>query len=231
MQKIRLLINLYPMAEGKRLDEVSTCVRSHVENPYISEIVILDEGFPNQELLLHPKITRHIQVGRPMFADYYDHLSSKGLNMLSNNDIRFDATLKKISWLKLSPYDLLALARHEAGEKLFKPKEGDAQDTWIFRGKAEPLKNCHFPMGIPGCENRLAFLFFAKRYRVLNPARLIHTHHEHASQERSYKDVDRVQGHYLLTRPIGLIKFHVFRLLLKQIQRAEILRVKDLGAS
>jgi len=167
--------------------------------------------------------------GRPDFCDHTDYLSPDGINILSNNDIWFDDSLKKLAWLVIGPYDLLTLTRREADGNLFKAEQADAQDSWIFIGKPEPIKNCTFPMGIPGCENRMAFLFFAKRYRVLNPSRLIRTHHEHASQQRGYQNANRIEGHYLLTRPVGLIGFHFYRQLLRLIQRTRILRVKRLS--
>ncbi len=229
MNKIRLLINLYPMDAGSRLEEITSCLRSNIANRAISEMIVLDEGFPNQDLLKNSKV-KVVRIGsRPGFAAYYDDLNPNAINLLANNDIRFDSTLKKLKWLALGPYDLLCLTRTEADGKLYKAGEGDTQDAWLFLGKPEPLKNCTFPMGIPGCENRLAFEFFAKRYRVLNPSRVIRAHHEHRSQQRSYQEAQRIPGPYLMTRPIGLIGFHFFRLILKLIQQARILRVKDIG--
>jgi hypothetical protein len=231
MKKIRLLINLYPMDAGERLDEIALCLNKNIANPLISEVVVLDEGFPKPELLEAPDVSVIRIDRRPDFADYCTHLSPDGFNLLSNNDIWFDDSLGKINWLGIGPYDLLCLTRREADGSLYRAGKGVTQDAWIFRGRAEPLKDCTFPMGIPGCENRLAFLFFCKQYRVLNPARVIAARHEHRSQSRSYKAADRIPGHYLLTRPVGLLQFHFFRMLLRLIQSARILRIKDLGAA
>lgn len=229
MKPIRLLINLYPIEPGERFDEITTCFEKNSSNPWISEIVVLDEGFPHTALLQNAKVKIFPITQRPTFADFYDHLDPNGINLISNNDIWFDDSLKKVNGLNLNPYDLLCLTRREADGTLYKAKESDAQDSWFFLGQAEALKECTFSMGIPGCENRLAFLFFGKRYRVLNPSRLIATHHEHASQNRSYQNTDRIKGHYLMTKPIGLLSFHFYRLLLKLIQKSNILRVKDIG--
>ncbi len=227
-KKIRLLINLYSMEEGERLDEIAVCLRNNIANPHISEVVVLDEGFPRQELLKDPKVQVVSIHSRPDFSAYIQYLNPEGFNLLSNNDIWFDDSLQKIKWLNPGPYDLLSLTRREADGKLYKADQGDAQDSWLFFGQAEPLKDCTFPMGIPGCENRLAFLFFSKRYRVLNPSRCIQTHHEHRSGNRGYQSADRIAGPYLLSRPVGLLQFHFFRLLLKLLQKARIQRVKEL---
>ena len=231
MQTIRLFINLYPMDEGDRLEEIATCLRHNLANRWISEIVVLNEGFPKEALLQHDKVRSISIQNRPPFSEYHQHLAPQGITILSNNDIWFDNSLRKLSFLHLTPYDLLALTRRETDGALYKPKEADAQDSWIFKGPADPLKDCTFPMGIPGCENRLAFLFFAKRFRVLNPSKVIHTHHEHASQQRGYQNENRVAGDYLLTRPVGFAGFHFYRLILTLLQRTRILRVKNLGRS
>jgi len=226
-RKIRLLINLYPIDPGDRLEELCLCLRSNISNPWISEIVILDEGFPESELFSDAKVRVRPISNRPDFADFYGHLSPDGLNLISNNDIRFDESLKKTGWLALGPYDLLSLTRREANGKLYKADKGDAQDSWLFTGKADPLKDCDFPMGIPGCENRLCFLFFTKRYRVLNPSRVIRVWHEHRSGNRSYESADRIKGPYLFSKPVGLLQFHLCRLILKMLQGSRILLVKE----
>jgi hypothetical protein len=216
------------MDKGERLEEISLCLRNNISNPWISEIVVLDEGFPKKELFADAKVQIHPISQRPNFSDFYDHLNPDGINLISNNDIWFDESLRKISWLGLNPYDLLCLTRREPDGTLYKLEEGDAQDSWLFLGKPEPLKNCTFPMGIPGCENRLAFLFFMKRYRALNPSKVIRAWHEHHSGNRSYQSADRIKGPYLMTRPVGLIPFHFWRLILKFLQGSRILRVKEL---
>lgn len=229
MRKIRLLINLYPVNDAARLEEIASCLSRNIANPFISEIVVLDEGFQKKEMLGHPKVRVCPISGRPTFASFYDHLHPDGFNLLANNDIWFDQSLGRIQWLFLNPYDLLGLTRTEPDGTLYREKTGDSQDAWLFYGQALPLKGCNFSMGIPGCENRLSFLFFRERYRVLNPSRLIEARHAHQSGNRSYQQIDRIRGDYLSTRPVGLLRFHFFRLILKLLQRSKILIVKEIS--
>jgi hypothetical protein len=228
-KKIRLLINLYPVHDTARLQELTHCLQQNISNPLISEIIVLDEGFQKAGLFDHPKVLVRPISKRPTFADFHDHLDPNGFNLLANNDIRFDRTLGRIQWLLLNPYDLLGLTRTEPDGSLYREKTGDSQDAWLFYGQAAPLKKCIFSMGMPGCENRLAFLFFRERYRVLNPSLLIRARHEHLSGSRSYQTADRIPGDYLSTRPVGLLRFHFFRLILKLLQRSKILIVKDIS--
>ncbi len=230
-KKIQLLINLYPINDAARQAEIADCLKRNIANPFISEIIVLDEGFQKKELLDYPKVKVHPISGRPTFTDFYDHLSPIRFNLMSNNDIWFDRSLGRIRWLLLNRYDLLGLTRTEPDGALYRGATGDSQDSWLFYGKAAPLKECTFSMGMPGCENRLAFLFFRKRYRVLNPSRLIKARHAHLSNSRSYQTVDRIPGDYLSTRPVGLLRFHFFRLILKILQHSKILVVKDIQST
>jgi len=228
-KKIRLLINLYPVSDPGRLEELQLCLIKNISNPFISEIIVLDEGFQTNELLADPKVRVYPISRRPDFSDFYDYLDPDGYNLISNNDIWFDQSLRKVKWLCPGRYDLLGLTRTEPDGALFREGNGDSQDSWLFFGKAEPLKSCTFSMGMPGCENRLAMLFFKKRYRVLNPSRIIRTRHQHISNQRSYVRTDRLSGDYLLTKPVGLLQFHFFRLVLKLLQRSKILVVKNIS--
>ncbi len=228
-KKTRLLINLYPVQDTARLQELTRCLQQNISNPRIDEIIVLDEGFQDKELLSNPKVRSVPVAQRPTFADFYDHLLPDGYNLLSNNDIRFNQSLSRLRLLCPGRYDLLVLTRTEPDDTLYRGDKGDSQDSWLFYGKAEPLKNCNFSMGIPGCENRLALLFFKKRYRVLNPSLVIRTEHQHLSNQRSYVLTDRLSGDYLLTKPVGLLQFHFFRLVLKLLQRSKILIVKNIS--
>ncbi len=228
-KKISLLISLYPVSDTGRLQEITRCLEKNISNPYISEIIILDEGFQEKELLANPKVRVYPVRHRPTFSEFYDYLNPDGFNLLSNNDIWFDQSLKKVKWLFLNKYDLLGLTRTEPDGTLFREKNGDSQDSWFFYGRAEPLKSCGFFMGVPGCESRLAFAFFKKRYRFLNPSVLIKARHEHFSNIRNYDKTNRLDGDYLLSRPVGLLQFHFFRLLLKILQIYKINVIKDLG--
>lgn len=226
---IRLLISLYPLKPGERLDEIAACLRRNLDHPLIGGVTVLDEGFPFQELLDHPKVTRCPMESRPDFSDFYAHLDPAGFNLLANNDIYFDRTLGRLRWLLPGRDDLIVLTRTEPGGGLCRERTGDSQDAWIVRGRPEPLRECSFPMGFPGCENRLSFLFFRQGWRVLNPARLIRARHLHCSGNRTYTRSNRIPGEYLSTRPVGLIGFHLVRLTLRTLHRFRLLRVKKIS--
>lgn len=225
---IRLLISLYPIENRERLDEITECLRRNLALAFIGSVTVLDEGFPRRDLLDHPKVTLCPMNRRPDFADFYPHLDPDGFNLLANNDIFFDRTLRRLRRLVPGRNDLIVLTRTEPDGTLYRARTGDAQDAWIARGRPETLRECVFPMGFPGCENRLSFLFFRNGWRVLNPARVIRARHMHASESRTYTPDNRIAGDYLSTRPVGLLGFHFLRLTLKILHRSRLLRIKEL---
>lgn len=218
---ITLYISLFPIDDSDRNQEILSCLESNLRNKYIDRIVILNEGF------VHPilNVAKVINIPfdrRPFFCDFQPYLDTDSINIIANCDIRFDSTLKRVQWLFIKNGDLLALTRKEKNGKLLRADLGDAQDAWVFKGKPDCLKFCDFYMGLPGCDGRLNYLFYKGGYRVLNPSKYIHVFHEHLSEARNYNDNDRVEGNYLLCKPIHFLAFHWYRIQLFFIQTRRI---------
>jgi hypothetical protein len=73
------------------------------------------------------------------------------------------------------------------------------QDVWAFRGGPHITKlNPDFPLGLPGCDNKIAWWLMHSTV-VINPCTIIRTYHIHTSNLRSYTDKDR------LARPYGFV--------------------------
>ena len=115
--------------------------------------------------------------------------------------------------LTLKHGDFIALTRKEKDGSLFRSDVGDSQDTWIMLGKPKVLNYCNFYMGVPGCDNLIAYKFFESGYRVLNPSKTINCWHLHDSELRSYSETNRLLDFYLLIKPKGLLGFHFYRVL------------------
>ena len=86
--------SLFPQRYAKRAAELETCLRRNLENPLISRITVLDEG-AGWDLLQHPKVRRIPTRARPRFADFLPHLEANATNVISNNDIHFDDSLRR----------------------------------------------------------------------------------------------------------------------------------------
>ena len=218
---ISLYIYLFPISDSLSRQEILSCIQSNICNSHIDRIVVLNEGF-DHPVLNEAKIVNIPFDRRPEFSDFDNYLLEGSINIVANNDIRFDNTLSRIKWLLLKKGDLLSLTRRESDGKLLRVNDGDSQDAWIFLGKPHCLKSCNFFMGLPGCDGRINFIFYNGGYRVLNPSKFIHIYHEHHSLQRNYDDNDRVEGNYLICKPIHFFAFHWYRIQLYFIQTRRI---------
>jgi predicted O-linked N-acetylglucosamine transferase (SPINDLY family) len=84
------------------------------------------------------------------------------------------------SWRRRSfpPDTVLSLLRwqHHVEGEITLSLRIDSQDAWIFRPPLhdDVIAASHFPLGVPRCDNRLAYVFQALNYTVRNPAMDIH---------------------------------------------------------
>jgi hypothetical protein len=209
---MNLFISLYKINDINREYEIQKTLKQNLENSYIKRIIILYE--PNYKPLLqsHKLIYKQINF-RPSFADFYNFLYENEINIIANNDIYFPEKISLL-WLKILSYsDFIILSRHE-DSGIFRKEIGDSQDSWVFKGKPNILKACDFYFGIPGCDNRIAYVFHSVGYRVLNPSKTIISIHNHSSQVRNYSEKDRINGPYLNVKPTGFIRAILIKLLL-----------------
>ena len=68
------------------------------------------------------------------------------------------------------------------------------QDTWIWKGKPKTLQNVEFTMGLPACDNRLAYEIAQVGLKPVNPSKDIKTYHLHLSNKRTYTERNRLAG-------------------------------------
>jgi hypothetical protein len=142
-----------------------------------------------------------IQINkRPTYQDFFNlsNLNFKkvtDINILANSDIIFTKSIKLIN-SKTIKSTFICLTRYELDGKIFWPKipleKGGAevfhdystsQDAWIWIGK-NWLNKCNFFLGIPGCDNKIAYEAYIQEYKILNPSLDIITYHNHKSNIR-----------------------------------------------
>jgi hypothetical protein len=130
------------------------------------------------------------------------------INIIANKDIFFtqesiDSIIDFFSNYKKDIKKLcLALSRweyiNENSSNFFNAK--DSQDCWIFYGTVEYNNRSDVPLGVPGCDNRIASeLIYNYKYEVLNLGPSIKTYHYHPSGDstRSYLNPDYSRNCYV----------------------------------
>lgn len=197
---IRLFINYYEDPRPERQAELLECICRNLINPYIDKIHILIDD-PAPEEFNSDKIVLHEIDTRPTYDDFIKIIKSvsipEDVNIISNTDIWFDDSISLIENIEHNA--LYALSRYDDNILW---DHADSQDCWIFRLPIDI--QLPFKLGIPGCDNRLLYLFHKAGWKISNSALSIRTHHIHRSNIRNYKSTDQVPGPYGLCHPAPL---------------------------
>lgn len=198
---IRLFTTFYDEADPERDRELRGCLRRNCANPSIDRVWVLNEGGDLSEF----DGLREIPIeDRPRYGDFFEainsHTGPDDINIVANADIYFPEDIGRIEHC-LPDGVCFALTRYEVdedGEARLHRKYG-SQDTWIFRGEVKQTVDGEVPIGIPGCDARIAHELHRAGYRVKNPCLSIRTYHLHESARRTYQqtsEVRRVAGPY-----------------------------------
>ena len=146
-------------------------------------------------------------------------LKIKGYIVVCNCDMFYDKTLLNIrrSCLSISKsvYTLLRfeyLKEKKLGYcKLFihprtNAPRNDSQDVWIFHTNFTPdetvIEQTDFEFGMPGCDNKITFIFSQNGYVCYNEPWKVKTYHYHMTQIRNYSHKDVMPPPYLFVEPI-----------------------------
>jgi hypothetical protein len=193
--KFRLFFNYYHDKNPERQKEIEYCLQKNRENPLLDVVVIESEKTPTYNF-------------------YFDRINqitgSDDINIICNSDIFFDDTIALAS--KLNSKDMFALSRWDWYGEGTTPNHRalkNSQDTWIIKGKVNNV-NGDFCLGVPFCDNRIAYEFNRAGYKVSNPSKSIKTYHFHNSGSRNYAANERVNGQYLFIEPTEITRLPVF---------------------
>jgi hypothetical protein len=199
-----LLIGLYLDPDAARLGEFLTCLERNVANRAIDEVHVFveEEIDPVHVAGKHPPLqsqkVRLVVTGvRVTYAALFAYANRElpGYRVIvANADIFFDHTLAR-----LNDYDLagclLCLSRwdvHADGTWSLFDFEA-SQDAWIFDAPIRDIA-CDFPLGILGCDNRLAWEAAHAGLIVANPSRSVRAYHLHLTGVRRYTAAQRLGG-------------------------------------
>lgn len=195
---IHLFVSTYTDKDSARNEELRECLRRNRENPHIKKVHTRE----SKEKLTYAE-----------FFSWVNQTCRKGeVGIVSNSDIYFDETVSLVQgiqsnqcyalsrWDHWKDYDEDWLRRNPV--TLVDIPKG-SQDSWVFRTPIRPIadirnscrhrdgkpyfvKGGGFPLGVPGCDRRIAFVLKESGYEVINPCQSIITHHLHAQPSRTF---------------------------------------------
>lgn len=207
--EIHVFSQFYVSPNPIRQREIVECLRANIANNSIHRIHLLNETVfatpeMNSEKVIQTNIGRRLT-----FEDVFEYVRTKGIRgyiAMINMDIFFDQNVFRLQYSALHrKKQVFAQLRYEFARNLdsspiFGPRS-DSQDTWIlhtnFMIQPNHEKAFNFPFGIPGCDNKVIYLFKVLGYTVVNDPIFIKTYHNHASNVR--------RNHGPLPLPYGYI--------------------------
>jgi hypothetical protein len=183
---VNLYTSYYQDKDAKRQKELLHCLEKNIENPLIDNIFLIVEG--EVKLPINGKLII-IEANRPTYRNFFDLIndtvtSPNDISILANTDIYFNDTLQLIDLREKQCIALSRWDKRKDGLRLH--NERYSQDTWIFKGKIRNVRFCDFYLGIPGCDNRIAYELNRAGYRLFNPANKIQSIHYHQSDLHNY---------------------------------------------
>lgn len=194
-QRIILFMPYYKAARLERQDEFIYCLKRNIQCTEIDKIVLLidDHHVPEVE---HPKIEIIKIASRPTYLDWIELTKKKcwdQISILANTDIYFDESVSRLREIfSANPKAFVALSRYEKEgyNQILHDNPHWSQDVWAVSGEypfTESFKNyLRIPLGVPRCDNKIAYLFAIHGAKVYNPCHHIKIVHVHETQLRSY---------------------------------------------
>lgn len=234
---IALIQQFHIPKDTSRYEEIKDTLRRNSQNPKLSTIYLLNErdytneelGFSNETPL--PSHIKQIVISKRLtyclaFLFVIKHIQNTHV-ILSNNDIYYNDTIKHIPTLlhrkfQNQPKKAGCLLRWELPrDKNSKPYLLQrnkqvvkyCQDTWFFYSEdiksiaPQRFENSNFPLGVLGCDNRIAYVFHKIfQFRTFNTPNMIQSYHNHRTEIRYYDKKNVIKGPYhypeiIMTKP------------------------------
>jgi hypothetical protein len=191
---INVFFPYYQCGDVKRQAEIDLCLLKNIENDKIDKLfVMIDDD--SDLIVTNDKITVIRLEQRPTYKYWLEktnELDLKGISILCNSDIYFDHSILEAKKVMCQSQSFIALSRWEllANQISIHPNPHWSQDVWAVRCddtySQEMLHSLEFPMGVPRCDNKVAYLFAIHGWKVFNPCAVLKSIHVHETQVRTY---------------------------------------------
>lgn len=191
---INLIVQYYKCGKEDRQQEIDTCLSSNLSNEFISSVHVLTEQLTDFSKFPHCKKIKQTVIGERLTFEtafqYANQHADHQVWILSNADIYFDESLRLLIDAKLDEA-IFALTRYDiqkdGSSTIVDPAfSHGSQDAWIFK---TPIRlnrlSAKFFLGIPGCDNRIAYEFINAGYKVINPSKIIFAYHLDLIREKN----------------------------------------------
>lgn len=218
VDEVHLFLQYYIDANSARQNEIRTCLHQNIRNRHITKVHLLNERiYKNKEIGCTSAKLVQTDIGKRLkYSDILQYVADRdirGYIVMANADILFDSTLENLLYSDIHlRKKMYAQLRYEynaidpSQSRIFGPRF-DSQDAWIFHTRfgieEKQRKMFAFPMGMPGCDNKLIYLFRILGFDVLNDPAFIRIYHYHTSTQRNYTEKDAIKQPWGTVLPVG----------------------------
>ena len=199
---IIIITQFYITKNNNRTNEIRKCLALNAHNNQVSKIYLLNEKiYSYKELGTESDKIKQVNIGgRLKYNDVFNFVEKEKLSgfiCILNSDIFFDKSAENIKRSGLeNEKKVFCQLRYEykdktklVDSKLFGPRQ-ESQDAWIFHSSQNIeerfRKMFAFNLGVPGCDNKIVYLFNIIGYQCYNEPELIKCYHYHNINSRSY---------------------------------------------
>ena len=204
--RLILYTQYYRARSRERQAELDHCLRSNLQHPALDQIVLLRE--PDAPPLPGPAripVEEIEEAERLTYASWMRLLQQQrdAIGILLNADIALGEGIEQLEQVLSTPDSVMALSRYNPQGSGLPPLLNKfphwTQDTWALRSDApiaaSLLYASSFPIGYPGCDNRIAYVLWSHGLQLKNPCYFVQSVHHQADEGRAYdKNGDRLYG-------------------------------------
>lgn len=188
-KEMNLITQYYRSENTQRQAEIDCCLMKNL--PWFDSIILL---CPDKQPTISCEKIKVVPIAhRATYGDCFA-VCTDGINVITNSDISFDGTINAARYLPID--EVWCLTRWEKG-RLWEVCY--SQDAWVCRNR--PSISSDIPLGMLGCDNRIAFEIQQAGYRVKNPSKTIVSSHHHKSNYRTYSKTKKIPPPYLHLSP------------------------------
>ena len=201
-EPVIIITQFYITKNNNRTNEIRKCLALNAHNNQVSKIYLLNEKiYSDKELGTKSDKIEQVNIGgRLKYSDVFSFVEKEnvtGFICILNSDIFFDKSAENIKRSGLeNEKKVFCQLRYEykdktklVDSKLFGPRQ-ESQDAWIFHSSQNIeerfRKMFTFNLGVPGCDNKIVYLFNIIGYQCYNEPELIKCYHYHNINSRSY---------------------------------------------
>lgn len=190
---LTLIVGQYREPVAARAAEIASALRANLENPAFDRVIVVveDELCGSPPSRVDDGRCKHVFLGERMTYAHAFELAHAprwwgGAFVLANSDIEFDHTIELARHVPRGALWCVSRTDPRTGKIAWNPAK--TQDAWIFRVPL-PRFPAGFKLGVPGCDNRIAYEAKRAGLALSNPARRIVALHRHESAIRRVNSV------------------------------------------